>query len=422
IVELQPKDPNASVHATVDDGSSQLILEFTNFVAGDRLVFSIDVDEVVHLTPGETNQDRINDGIDPITSGIEFQGTKFTAQFTAPHYQDVGGTETFLNFYDRVLDPLELPLPRDDFNGLRDRTTGVGLKLKQLPKPISVAGKVWVDSDEDLNLDPGEQVLAGVRMELFVLQGLQYVSTGHNTLTNSQGKYSFGTELGLQPGVYEVRQTQPDGYYSVGAKTGRLTIGTPVGSLVPGNPDILTQIAVELGDSHAIELNFAENRPNRLSGHVCYVISGMDCFSVNSQKAPQANVLIELLNSAGEVIAQTRSATDGTYSFENLRAGNYRLRQTNLEGRIDGGARQGSIGGNVTDPNNITQIILGGGDDAINYDFCDLVPAEISGHVYFDQNNNGRRETGETPLPNVLVQLWNESGQLVGTTRTNELG
>jgi|694.fasta_scaffold00672_18 protocatechuate 3,4-dioxygenase beta subunit len=422
IVELQTKNPNASVRASVEDGSSHLVLEFTNFVAGDRLVFSIDVDEVVHLTPGETNRDRINEGIDPITSGIEFQGTKFTAQFTAPHYQDVGGTETFLNFYDRVLDPLELPLPRDDFNGLRDRTTGAGLKLKQLPKPISVAGKVWVDNDEDLNLDPGEQLLPAVRMELFVLQGLQYVSTGHNTLTNGQGQYSFGTELGLQPGVYQVRQTQPDGYYSVGAKTGRLTTGTPVGSLVPGNPDLLTQIALDLGDSHAIELNFAENRPNRLGGHVCYVISGMDCFSVNSQKAPQANVLVELLNSAGEVIAQTRTATDGTYSFENLRAGNYRLRQTNLDGRIDGGARQGTIGGNVTDPNNITQIILGGGDNAINYDFCDLVPAEISGHVYFDANNNGRRETGETPLPNVLVQLWNESGQLVGTTRTNELG
>lgn len=422
IIELQTKDPNASVRASVEDGSSQIVLEFTNFVAGDRLVFSIDVDEVVHLTPGETNRDRINEGLDPITSGVEFQGTKFTAEFTAAHYQDVGGTETYLNFYDRVLDPLNLPLPRDDFNGLRDRTTGVGLVLKQLPKPISLAGTVWVDSDEDLNYDQGEQLLASVQMELFKLQGVQYVSTGHSTLTNSQGQYSFAAALGLQPGVYEVRQTQPSGYYSVGSKTGRLTDGTPVGNLVPGNPDVLTRIDLNLGDSHAIELNFAENLPNRLSGHVCYVVSGLDCFSVNSQKAPQADVLVELLNSAGEVIAQTRTAADGTYSFDNLRAGNYRLRQTNSSGRIDGNARQGSMGGTVADPNNITQIILGGGDNAIDYNFCDLVPAEISGHVYFDANNNGRREAGETPLANVLVQLWNESGELVGTTRTSELG
>ncbi|MCE2811413.1 MAG: LEPR-XLL domain-containing protein [Planctomycetaceae bacterium] len=44
IESLEAKDPNARVWADVLDGSMQLVLNFENFYAGDRLVFSIDVD------------------------------------------------------------------------------------------------------------------------------------------------------------------------------------------------------------------------------------------------------------------------------------------------------------------------------------------------------------------------------------------
>ena len=51
IEQLVARDPNAKVTASVTDGSLQLILTFENFYAGDRLVFSIDVDEVQHFDP-----------------------------------------------------------------------------------------------------------------------------------------------------------------------------------------------------------------------------------------------------------------------------------------------------------------------------------------------------------------------------------
>jgi protocatechuate 3,4-dioxygenase beta subunit len=422
IVQMEARNSNATVKATVVDGSSQLVLEFTNFVAGDRLIFSIDVDEVVYLSPGETNIDRINEGVDPITSGVEFQETLLTAEFSAPHYEDIAGSERFLNFYDSMLDPLQLRLPKDNEIGLRDRTTGVGLSLRQKPKPVSISGTVWVDSNENLSIESGERRLAGVNLELWALNGSQYVATGHRTVTDGQGRYRFGTDLGLLPGTYQVRQTQPQGYYSVGATAGRLVSGGAVGRPETNNPDVLTQISIPKGDSHAIELNFAENLPSTLGGHVCYVVSGMDCFSEQSEKAPQANVLIELLDSSGRVLATTRTAADGSYRFENLRAGNYSLRQQNASGRIDGAAKAGSGGGNVLDPNTITQIIVGGGSSLVDYDFCDLVPAEVSGNVYYDANNNGSKDSGEAPLADVLVRLWDDSGNMVASTRTNAQG
>ncbi|MFO0941131.1 MAG: SdrD B-like domain-containing protein [Pirellulales bacterium] len=422
VESLESKNGKATVKATVIDGSSQLVLEFTNFYSGDKLVFSIDVDEINHMKDGETDINKINEGMDPIASGVEFQETLMTANFVAPHYEDASGTGEFMNFYDSMVDPLNLSLPKDNDNGHRDRTTGVGFTTVQIPKPISLAGTVWVDANEDLVIGQNETRLANVNIELFKLSGSQFVSTGLTTKTDGLGRYSFDKSLKLEPGIYQVREAQPSGYYSVGATAGKLTTGQAVGQTVTNDPDRITQIDLSLGDTHATELNFAENLPAKISGHVCYVVSGMDCDSEDAICAPQANIRIELLDSSGKVVSTTTTAADGTYSFTNLRRGTYTVRQTNAEGYIDGDADVGSAGGNTTDANTITQIVLGGGVDAINYDFCDLVPAEISGHTYFDSNYNGKRDAGETPLPNVTVQLRDPTGKVIETKQTDSNG
>ena len=45
IEQLIARDPNAAVTAHVQDGTLLLALDFRNFYAGDKLVFTIDVDE-----------------------------------------------------------------------------------------------------------------------------------------------------------------------------------------------------------------------------------------------------------------------------------------------------------------------------------------------------------------------------------------
>ena len=348
IIEMKAKNPGASVQATVRDGDTKLVLDFTNFVAGDLLIFSIDVDEAQYWDPNERNLTIINEGFDPITSGVEFQNTKLLAEFTAPHYESASGQDRFLNRYDTWLTQSGLPLPADNHNGKRDRTAGGGFDLQQVPKPISLAGTVFVDANEDLMLQTSEQRLSSVKLDLYRLENGNYVSTGHSTTTDSQGRYSFGTSLGLMPGTYQVRESQPAGYYSVGAAAGRLNTGATVGSIVANNPDILTEVELLLGDLHATELNFAENLPASISGQTCVVISGFDCFSSNAEKAPLAGVLIELRNATGQVIAIQTTGADGKYEFTNLRAGTYSLTETTPANLLEGDARVGSAGGTKT--------------------------------------------------------------------------
>jgi protocatechuate 3,4-dioxygenase beta subunit len=422
VEQLQTANPSATVKATVQDGSTRLVLEFTNFVAGDKLIFSIDVDEVQSYDPSEKDLQVLNDGFDPITSGVEFQNSLLQAEFSAPHYEIASGQDKFLNRYDTWLTQSGLSLPADNEGGKRDRTAGGGFSLQQIPKPVSLAGTIYVDSNEDLTLQANEQRLSGVKVDLYRLENGVYVATGHSSTSDSQGRYSFGSQLGLQPGTYQVRESQPAGYYSVGATAGRIGGGAVVGQTVAGNPDMLTKIDLLLGDQHATELNFAENLPSSISGHVCVVLSGFDCFSSSSEKAPLEGVLIELRNASGQVISTQRTGADGSYQFTNLRSGVYSLTEITPSGVLEGDAKVGSIGGTKANGSSITQIVIGGGVEAIDYDFCELTPSDLSGTTYYDQNNNGRRDSGETPLANVMVTLWDNDGNQVAVTRTNAQG
>ncbi len=544
--QIIARDPRAKVTSRVVDGGTKLELNFEHFYAGDRLIFTIDVDEIQHYDPNERDLDAINSGLDPITSGVEFQGSKFQASFVAPHYEDIQGQSIFQNRYDSILAPSQLNLPEDNAGGLRDRSAGTAFTVTQIAKPVSLAGTVFVDNNLNLQQDNGELGLRGVQLELFRKEGSSFVSTGHKTTTDAQGNYRFGLELKLKPGTYQIRETQPVGYFSVGAIPGLLDGETSVGEIVDNNKDILTEITIPLGDQQATDLDFAEaqpatirgfvyedldddgNRdsnekgirdveirleavdsigqitflttrtqsdgsyrfdnlppgvyniievfqptgyfdgrdtpgtiggssrgdasvndaiteivlngndvgtefnfgelpPSSLSGHVCVAMPGFDCFSSDPNGIePLPGVKIELIDSEGNVVATTFSASDGSYRFDNLPAGVYSILETTPEDLLDGHSRAGSINGqaigNDDDSNAITQIVLGVGLDGINYDFCELRPASLSGHVFEDRNNDGRRAADEPLIPNATVTLFDAAGNEVAQVETDERG
>jgi len=143
------------------DGSSRLVFEFVGFEAGDKLVFTVDVDEIQDYEASYT-EDEINDGVDPITSGIEFQGSLLVAEFQAPHYYDATANAEFRNRYDASLVGTGLDLPADDAGGQRDRTAGAVAEVVQEALPISLAGVVYAEMDLDLTQDAGEEGIADV--------------------------------------------------------------------------------------------------------------------------------------------------------------------------------------------------------------------------------------------------------------------
>jgi serine-aspartate repeat-containing protein C/D/E len=421
---------NARVSSTVTDGGMQLVLTFENFFAGDKIKFSIDVDEIQRYR-GNPNPSAMNPDIDPITSGVEFADSKIKASFSAPHFEDANTEGVFVNAYDTVLANTGLDLPGDDVAGLRDRTAGAAATVVQVPKPIELAGTVYVDNNLSLTQQANEPGISGVSLALYRLTTNGYASTGFTTTTDSQGRYRFGLDLGLAPGTYQIRESQPANYLSVGAVPGLLNGIGALGKTVANDKDILTDIQVLDGDSKGTQLDFAEAQPVQISGFV-YRDNNDDGNRANDETGIGGVEIqvVSLDTIAGSIDQTTRTKNDGSYQFLSLPPGRYRIIETSQPiGFFDGKESPGKVGsetrGRSPINDEITEIRLDGNDNGIEFNFGEIEPSVLSGHVCvampgFDCFST--EPNSKSPLPGVKIELVNASGSIVATTLTGTDG
>ena len=82
----------------------------------------------------------------------------------------------------------------------------------------------------------------------------------------------------------------------------------------------------------------------------------------------------------------------------------------------------GSHGGFDAVDDHITQIEVGSGQVLVEYNFCDIPPATLSGMVFSDPNHDCIFNDGDTELAGVVVQLLNDLDEVIATTTTNAAG
>lgn len=412
-----------SVRATVSDGGMKLVLDFEGFDAGETLRFSIDVDEVQEFDPGETDITRINEGIDPITSGVEFQGSHFTASFTAPEFFGTQATAEFRNRYDEALLASGLELPADDSNGRRDRSAGAFAELTQTPIPAGLQGYVYHDRNNNGLRESGEEGLAGVRIRLVTLESVVERSDVEVT-TDARGFYEI---QGLVAGRYKVVEVvQPAGFLD-GLDTAGKVAGQTRGIALD---DVLDDIVLRGGEQGS-EFNFGELRPVSLEGNVHLATREGDCFGetgFTGTHQPVVGARVLLYDTQGTLLRETLTDAQGHYAFNGLAPGAYRVVEITPDGLIDGGPHLGSIvglgihSGRLLPDGSIDAIVLASGQKGVDYDFCEFVPADLSGFVYHDRDLDGVREPGEAPLAGVTVKLLGDGGRIVATTTTDAEG
>ncbi|QDT68201.1 Serine-aspartate repeat-containing protein D precursor [Planctomycetes bacterium MalM25] len=266
-----------------------------------------------------------------------------------------------------------------------------------------LSGYVYHDRSDDGSRDPGEEPIPGVTLKLLLEDG---TDTGQRAVTNASGFYQF---TNLDRGKYRVMQIHPEGWID-----GKDTAGTEGGTA--DNPgDMIREIMLDFGDD-AREYNFGELLPGSISGRV-HASNGPDC-DFDNPDLLLSGVTIELLNESGAVIDTTTTNDLGEYRFDGLKPGVYSVRETQPAGYYDGGERAGTAGGTLAD-DLISAIALGSDIDAVNYDFCEHVGANLSGYVYHDRSDDGIRNASEDPIAGVTVELLGVGGAVITTTTTN---
>ncbi|HEV7403125.1 MAG TPA: SdrD B-like domain-containing protein [Chthoniobacteraceae bacterium] len=290
-------------------------------------------------------------------------------------------------------------------------TIGTGNNFGELA-PSSLAGATYVDANNNGVLDAGETRLPGVAVTLTGMNDLgQPVSV--STTTDASGAYVFD---GLRPGTYTVSETQPAGYLD-----GQDTAGTALGTAAAVPGDAISAITLA-SNTPATGYNFGELRGASLAGAVFRDDNNDGAQQAGESGVGGVSVRLRGADDLGNVIDTTiTTQPDGTYSFNNLRPGTYRVTETQPAGLLDGKDATGTANGTLAN-DDVSGIVLHEGDAATGYTFGELGGSRVTGTVFDDRNNDGARGPGEAGIPGATVTLTgtDDLGQPVSVSTTTD--
>jgi len=410
-----------SVQASVVDGGDALVLTFEGFEAGDRFVFTIDVDEQGTYHPNA------------VAEGAEFEGSRLRARFEADHFYAAEGVDVFLDEYDFKM-PAGLGLPPDRYTSPPTEsqsalTAGATFAVTQEPLPASLSGTVYEDLDMDLVHDSGEWGLPGVTLTLYAWNGADYAATGRTAVTDAAGHYEFAS---VAPGRYRVVETQPAGYLSVGATAGTVG-GATRGSVF--SFDVITDVEL-VGGEDSVHNDFAEVMPASLAGNVYHDADNDGMFDFSETGIGGVLVRVERLaqdgvqNEGGSLVLwdvavqepiEVYTDASGAWFVGNLLPGQYRVTEVTPDGYLDGLDTAGTAGGTAHNPGDlIDTFALVAGEAGVEYNFGELLPGGLCGYVYVDTDGDGLRDPGEPGIAGAQLILLDSDGNPTGRTAVTD--
>lgn len=167
-------------------------------------------------------------------------------------------------------------------------------------------------------------------------------------------------------------------------------------------------------------------RPVSISGHVGLSDEDGNCIDpLSTSYQGVGGVLITAQDAAGNIFT-THTNSNGFYEFTDLAPGTYTITETQPTDLLDGSESVGTVNGLTTGSqgtnDQFTSIVLNPGDEGINYNFCEHLPASVKGTVFYDRNDNGIQDAGENGIAGATVELLDSSGNFLALTLTDADG
>ena len=365
-------------------------VDATDYVFGERAVV---ISGTVFKDP---QRDGVNGGGEPPLGGVTIElvqnGVVIATTTTGPD-----GTYTFID------------LPAGDYTVREVQPDGYGssspneVSVNLTPGQIqtvdfadtvsSIAGHVFVDSNNDGVRQAGEAPIAGV---LVTLTGTDAAGdpVTRTATTNASGEWVIDD---LLAGTYVLVETQPTNY------SDGLDSAGSVGGVVTTPGDQISGIVLPEA-TDAIDYAFGE-RGQGVSGHI-YVDVDLNGQNDGGDR-PLANVVVELRTASGDLVATTTTGPDGSYSFGDVPAGDYVVIETQPAGYGEGPEH----------PTNRVPVTVVTDEKTAPINFGERT-GSLSGLVYNDTNNNGVRDANEPVIGGVTVVLTGTDARGEAVTRS----
>jgi uncharacterized repeat protein (TIGR01451 family) len=255
----------------------------------------------------------------------------------------------------------------------------------------SLTGSVYVDGNNDGTLQTGEPLLENVTLSLSgntnnaenictFLGGLS-PARSCDTASDASGNYLFAD---LPAGIYSITQAIQPPLYADGLEGA----GSPSGTVdnTPG-ANTISNIAL-LAGTDGSGYRFGE-RGAIVNGSVVKDLNRNGTLT-DTGDTPLEDVTVTLLDSGGNEVTNSQTATDGLYEFTNVPAGNYSVVETQPAGY--GSSTANTVAITVTPGSTTTT------------DFGDTI-SSLAGSVFIDADSDGVRDSGELGLANVSINL-----------------
>ncbi|OQX02939.1 MAG: hypothetical protein BWK80_56820, partial [Desulfobacteraceae bacterium IS3] len=283
----------------------------------------------------------------------------------------------------------------------------------------SLGDKVWYDTNHNGIQDAGETGVAGVIVNLLDSTGKAIASV----TTAGSGYYQF---TGLAPGDYSVEFIKPAGGYVFSPQKQGSDTASDSNPNTAGRTDIVT---LKAGENN-LTIDAGVYIPNTLPASLGDVV-WLDANKNGIQDAGEigvGGVTVNLYNKIGTVILSTDTTKpDGSYQFAGLAPGDYvvgfELPAGYTMSQPNQGADRAKDSNADMNTGKTAAITLTAGENNPTIDAGVYVSnaIKLGDSVWLDKNNDGQPSPGEG-IPNVVLNLYDGTGRLIGTTQTDTNG
>lgn len=282
------------------------------------------------------------------------------------------GTATAQNVAPSVIATIVLPPNRASTDN----------NFAEVPAGRQVAGRVFLDANEDGLFNGSDSGLSGVTLNL-TGNDFNGIAVSRTIQTTADGRYVFTGLPESGAGGYTVTEPSQPG----GTRNGITTAGTTGGTatLIGVTPSIISTINLAGFNTLSANNNFAEILvpvpiDRAISGKVFRDDDKSGTFNGSEQGIGGQTINLTGVDINGNAVTRsTTTAVDGTYRFTGLPEGTYTVSQpAQPVGTSNGTTVAGTTGGVASNPtassSQIAGIDLKGGNTAsINNDFAEIV-------------------------------------------------
>lgn len=287
--------------------------------------------------------------------------------------------------------------------------------------PVAVGDLVWIDSDADGVQDDDEPGLAGATLTLTDANGDPVVDQWGDPvapiITDSSGRYLFD---GLPPGQYKVSITYPAGYRPT-------TAGAGADSAADSSTDEATTVNLAAGEQD-LTLDFGVIAPVRVGDFVW--IDGNANGLQDASESGLAGAVLTLTDANdnpvtdmdGQAVAPITTDATGTYLFDNLPPGQYKVAITYPVGWTPTTAGAGSDRSLDSSTDDAVSVVLASGEEDLTLDFGVIAPVRVGDLVWIDTDRDGIQDSSEPGLAGAVLTLTDVNGNPVTDMDGNPVG